>query len=144
MNGNVLACGKTTDGVVVPLQVNSAGKVVVAGNLAWYSTLAAKTADYTVTATDAQAKVFHNTGAAGTVVFTLPAASDGLRVTFIVTVAQILNIKTGTTDTIRVAAAVSTATTGSVQASTIGNTLTLVCLGTQWVAESYVGTWTVA
>ena len=140
----MLAKGLTSGGVTVPLRVDTDGKLVVAGNVAWYSTLSAKTADYTVTATDAQAKVFHNTGAAGTVIFTLPAASAGLRVTFIVTAAQILNIKTGTTDTIRVAASVSTATTGSVQASTIGNTLTLVCIGTQWVAESYVGTWTVA
>lgn len=140
----MLAKGLTSGGVTVPLRVDTDGKLVVAGNVAWYSTLSAKTADYTVTATDAQAKVFHNTGAAGTVIFTLPTASAGLRVTFIVTAAQILNIKTGTTDTIRVAASVSTATTGSVQASTIGNTLTLVCIGTQWVAESYVGTWTVA
>lgn len=140
----MLAKGLTSGGVTVPLRVDTDGKLVVAGNVAWYSTLSAKAADYTVTATDAQAKVFHNTGAAGTVIFTLPTASAGLRVTFIVTAAQILNIKTGTTDTIRVAASVSTATTGSVQASAIGNTLTLVCIGTQWVAESYVGTWTVA
>lgn len=139
-----MAKGLTSGGVTVPLRVDTNGKLMVAGNVAWYSTLAAKTGDYTVTAADAQAKVFHNTGAAGTVIFTLPTASAGLRVTFIVTVAQILRVITGTTDTIRVAAGVSTATTGTVSASTIGNTLTLVCVGTQWVAESYVGTWTVA
>lgn len=139
-----MAKGLTSGGVTVPLRVDTDGKLVVAGNVAWYSTLSAKTADYTVTATDAQAKVFHNTGAAGTVIFTLPTAAAGLRVTFIVTAAQILRIFTGTTDTIRVAASASTATTGYVQASTIGNAITLVCIGTQWVAESYVGTWTVA
>lgn len=101
-----------------------------------------KTGNYTVVVTDS-ARLFTNTGAAGEVDFTLPAAALGLVFEFSITVAQVLKVIANTGDTIRIAASVS-ASAGNISASTIGNCVRLVCIAAnKWVAQSNEGTWTV-
>ncbi len=101
-----------------------------------------KTADYTLLAAD-NLKTIINTGAAGTVVITLPAATVGKQNTFYVSAAQILRAKAAGTDTIQAGASVSIAA-GYVQASAIGSLITLRCLETgKWVASEIIQTWTV-
>lgn len=101
----------------------------------------AKTADYTVVVNDSN-RFFTNTGAAGTVNFTLPTASAGLTYTFYIDASQTLTITAGTSTTIRSGSSV-TASAGNITSNTVGNTVRLVAISsTQWVAESIIGTWT--
>ncbi len=89
---------------------------------------------------------FHsNDGASGNISETLPAASTkGLNHTFYVSAAHELKILCNGSDQIRVGASISTATTGDVKSSTVGNSITIVSLKSGlWVAISTVGTWTV-
>lgn len=89
-------------------------------------------------------KVFTNEGAGSKNYHTLPAARAGLGpYTFVVQDADGMRIVAGAGDTIRIAASVS-AGAGLIECTTIGNTVTLIAINaTEWVAISYVGTWTV-
>ncbi|HMV47617.1 MAG TPA: hypothetical protein PLD20_01035 [Blastocatellia bacterium] len=103
--------------------------------------ISAKTSNYTVVANDSYT-VFTNSGAAGSVNFTLPTASAGLHYTFYVDAAQTLTITAGASTTIRSGASV-TAAAGNITTSTVGNTVRLVAISaTQWIAESLTGSWT--
>lgn len=124
----------------VLLQNNAASTI---GLLMCGRLVSAKTGNYTVLYTDSNA-FFTNTGASGTVVFTLPTASAGLRYTFYIDAAQTLQINAGASTTIRSGASVTSAA-GNVSANTQGNVITLQAISTtQWVAESITGTWTFA
>lgn len=89
-------------------------------------------------------KVFTNEGATAKNYHTLPAARAGLGpYTFVVQDADGMRIVAGAGDTIRIAASESAAA-GLIECTTIGNTVTLIAINaTEWVAVSYVGTWTV-
>jgi hypothetical protein len=102
----------------------------------------AKTADYTVTAVNSNI-FFTNTGAAGTVNFTLPTAVVGLQYTFYIDAAQTLTITAGASTTIRIAGTAS-ASAGNITSNTVGNVITLTAISTtQWVSTSHEGTWTI-
>jgi len=88
-------------------------------------------------------KTFTNEGATGLVTFTLPAASIGRRVEVVVQDVDGVKMLAGTGDTIRLGSTVS-GTAGYAQSTQIGATLKLVCINaTEWVAEFFVGTWSV-
>jgi hypothetical protein len=83
-----------------------------------------------------------NTGATAQVAFNLPTAAYGRKFTFVVSDAYNLRIVADTGDTIRIAGNVTPAA-GYIEASTVGNTVTLVGMdATRWVAISHEGTWT--
>lgn len=88
-------------------------------------------------------KTLTNEGAAAQVVATLPPARAGLSYSFVVQDADGLRVQAGSGDTVRIAASVSAAA-GYAECATIGNAVTFVAInGTEWVATSVVGTWTV-
>lgn len=113
----------------------------------------AKTADYTiVTGTDPSGTLFTNRGAAGTVIFTLPAPSAAIKGVFYsfaaVVAAQTVTVKTATVDTLitfndLTADSVSLQTSGEI----IGGMLRAICDGTSWIVFGDSGaahTYTVA
>ncbi|OQC39624.1 MAG: hypothetical protein BWX64_01613 [Acidobacteria bacterium ADurb.Bin051] len=84
-----------------------------------------------------------NEGATAQNYHTLPTAAVGLCFEFVVADADGIRIVAGADDTIRVAGDVS-ATAGYIQNSTIGGAVRLCAINAvEWVAMSYVGTWTV-
>lgn len=101
------------------------------------------TSPETIAVTDSR-KVITNEGASGSVTYNLPTAAAGLEVIFIVHTAQNMVVTANTSDTIRIAAGVSSAA-GTATNGTIGGVLHLVCLNaTEWFAISSTGTWTLA
>lgn len=105
----------------------------------------ARTADLTLTAAESWIH-YTNTGAAGQVVFTLPAATlaneVGLEYFFTVTAAQNLRVAAAGTDTIQIAGQAATAGGGNVNCATIAGTLRITCTSTgKWTAHAG-GTWT--
>lgn len=107
------------------------------------STVEAKIADYTVTASDS-GKTFTTVGASGTVVFALPAAVVGLKYRFRVGAAQELRIDPDGTEVI---ALPSTGVAGAagkyLTANADGETVEIECTkaGT-WSVFGFTGTWT--
>lgn len=102
-----------------------------------------KTADYTVTAADS-GRTFSTAGAAGTVVFAMPAAVPGLRYRFYVGAAQELRIDPNGTETAGLpSTGVQQAAGAYLTANAAGETLDLQCVvaGT-WSPFGYSGTWT--
>ena len=106
-------------------------------------TVLPKTAGYALLSTDS-GKVLTNTAAAGTVIFTLPAATLGLTYSFSVEAAFILEILAVGTDVLRIGATTSAAA-GNLQSSVVGSTLVLVCTRAGfWTTMGGIsGTWTV-
>lgn len=101
----------------------------------------AKTGNYTVLSTDTETH-FDNTGAAGTVNFTLPTAVAGYQYTFYVSAAQTLTVTAVGSDTIRNAGTVSAAA-GNITSNTIGSTLRLYApAALKWIITTITGTWT--
>jgi len=96
-----------------------------------------------IIALDECGKRFTNTGATAQVGHTLPPARAGLvPITFIVTDADGIRILAAAGDKIRIAATES-AVAGYIEATTIGNTVTLVPVDdTTWYAIAHEGTWT--
>jgi hypothetical protein len=93
----------------------------------------AKTADYTVKATESGA-IFTTTGASGAVNFTLPAKAAGLIYTFINTVGQNMVITPDAVDTIvTFNDAAADTVTFSTAGNLIGAMVTVVCDGTKWI-----------
>lgn len=104
--------------------------------------VAAKTASTNVA--DAESgKLFNNTGAGAEVPFTLPTAVAGLTYTFVVSDADGIKVTAAAGDTIRLGTTVSKAA-GYVSAAAIGSTLKITAINaTEWIAEYWVGEWTV-
>lgn len=107
------------------------------------STVEAKTADYTVTLADV-GKTFTTVGAAGTVVFSMPAATVGQKYRFRVGAAQELRIDPNGTEVI---ALPSTGVAGAagkyLTANADGETVDIECTKAgQWSVFGYTGTWT--
>jgi hypothetical protein len=107
-------------------------------------TILNKTANYTVTADDLSfgGAVLANSGASGAVVFALPAAQPGMRLTATVIAAQALTLDLPATDTIRALATAGQTFT----ADAAGETLQLVCVvANVWESVGAAdGTWTAA
>jgi len=137
-NGNLVGIAlqaATADGDVIevlPLGQGGSGSVVEA-----------KTADYTVLAAD-NGKTFTTVGAAGTVVFAMPAAVVGMKYRFRVGAAQELRIDPNGTEVI---ALPSTGVAGAagkyLTANADGETVELECTKAgQWSVFGFTGTWT--
>ena len=104
--------------------------------------LIVKATSYTLLPSDS-GTIFTNEGASALVTFTLPTALAGLRYSFIIQDVDGIQVDAATGDTIRIGASVS-AGAGNINATTIGNTVTLVAINaTEWIALSREGTWTV-
>lgn len=129
----------TADGdIIEALPLSSA----TAGFQASALTVTAKTADYTVTTGDT-GKAFTNTGAAGTIVFSMPAATVGLRYTFGVGAAQALRIDPNGSETVSLPSTGVPGAAGKyLGCSTVGCTVNLVCLvAGNWNVVGHTGTW---
>lgn len=109
----------------------------------------AHTANYTVTTADA-GKIFSNTGAAGEVDFTLPAATVGLQYQFALAAAQTTKILPNGTDQIGTLSTSTVPATGVMNtaghgfsANAVGATAWLLCVKAgQWSVVSSAGNWT--
>lgn len=102
----------------------------------------AKTSNYPLVALTDCGMDFTNDGASGEVDFTLPTWASGLCFRFYVTTAQILKIIAPASNTIRIAASVSSAA-GNINSNTVGNVVELVAVKSNvWLAISSLGTWT--
>ena len=102
-----------------------------------------KTADYTISASDS-GKTFDSTGAAGTIVGSLPAATPGLHFYFRVGAAQEHRLDPNGTETISLpSTGVAGAAGKYLSADAAGETVHLRCVkaGT-WSVFGYTGTWT--
>ena len=112
------------------------------GSFGFARAVTAKTSNYTVLNTDT-GTTFTNTGAAGTVNFTLPTAAAGLWYTFYRDADFTVQATAAASTTIRVAGSVS-ASAGNVTLDAVGSSVTLIAISTtQWIAFSSTGTLTV-
>lgn len=103
----------------------------------------AKTANYSVTSGDTGID-FVNTGAAGTVIFTLPTGVTNVVFGFLVDAAHTVEVLAGGTDTITL---IDTATSagGNLQSATPGNYIRISCYKSgAWIATSALGNWVTA
>ena len=106
----------------------------------------AKTADHTATTAE-NGTLFHNTGASGTVVISLPAATVGLRYRGHVRAAFALRFDPNGSEIIANATAGSADGTAGqyTGSSTVGASIELVCLTAgRWEVQSVKGTWVLA
>lgn len=103
----------------------------------------AKATNYTVTTAE-NGTGFTNTGAAGAVVFAMPAAVPGLRYYFRVSVAQELRIDPNGTETISLPSTGVPGAAGKyLTADAIGETVQLICAVVgSWSVFGHTGTWT--
>lgn len=102
-----------------------------------------KTADFTVLAGQ-NGSVFSTKGAAGTVVFALPAAVVGLRYSFYVGATQELRVDPNGSEVMQLPSSGANQTGGAyLTANAIGETLSIACFETGvWSVVASVGTWT--
>lgn len=102
-------------------------------------TVSAKTANYSVSASNDIAKVFSNEGASDLVRFTLPAASSGLNFKFVVAAAEYITLEVASGDGIWVG---GTQYGVGVRSNTQYSEIEIVAInGTQWVVSEQEGTW---
>lgn len=122
-----------------PLQTVSANTLNGMGE----RTVEAKTANYTVTVND-NGKTFTNEGAAGAVVFALPAATVGLWYNFVVMATQQLRIDPNGTETIGLPGTGVQQSAGAyVWADAAGERVAIECVKAgQWSVRDALGTWT--
>lgn len=106
-------------------------------------TVAAKTANYTVTTNDV-GKTFTNDGAAAAITFALPAAAVGLWYRFKVKVAQELRIDPNGTETLALPSTGAQGAAGKyLTADAIGEGCEIECVKAGvWEVNYYTGTWT--
>ena len=107
-------------------------------------TVAAKTADYTVVANTDNGITFTTEGAAGTVVFALPAATVGQWYRFKVMAVQELRIDPNGTETIALPSTGAQQAAGAyLTANAVGEGCEIECVKAGvWEVNSYTGTWT--
>lgn len=83
-----------------------------------------------------------NKGASGAVVFALPPATVGAKVTAVVLAAQALRLDPHLTETVALPTGVQQAAGKYIGNSTIGSTITLVCITPgSWDVTGSAGTW---
>ena len=99
----------------------------------------AKTSDFTILETQTDS-IFTNTGASGTVVFTLPSVkiSHGVTFRFHAFAAQIIRALPRTGEAVNLAGS-AVVTKYLNLAGVIGNYVDLYCDGTQWLVTNYSG-----
>jgi hypothetical protein len=102
----------------------------------------ARTTDFSPSA-DQVGLAFHNNGAGGPVVATLPAATVGLWYRFVVHEAQSFQLQADGTDVLYVGASASSAG-GTVTSSTVGSELLLSCTRAGRWTSLAVGVWVAA
>lgn len=140
-NGTVYAANVVSPGTVSGVTVaattfNQGGgqTVLAAGTASFFSyvtfseRIQAKTSNTTLTSADRHS-IFVNTGAAGAVTNTLPAAATGIGYVMAITVAQQFAFKAAGSDVIQYGGNVSGAA-GTISANTIGMTVEIVCVKT--------------
>lgn len=95
--------------------------------------------------TTSQVGALVNNGAASSEVgFVLPVSAPGMKFTFMCTAAAGIRIKGSGAEQIQITTSTSTATTGYVENTAAGSSLTLACaVAGKWMATSAEGTWTV-
>jgi hypothetical protein len=88
-------------------------------------------------------RVLSNAGAAGAITMTLPPAMEGLEFTFLVAATQQLRIDPNGTDTISQPSSGVPGSAGKyLWADAIGESIRVICRGTNWFAVGAHGTWT--
>jgi hypothetical protein len=104
----------------------------------------AKTANYLIQdAVNDRGKVFTNEGAAGTITFTLPAATKNRHYKIGVTDAFNVIVAAGAGDTINMNAVISSVA-GNINSSTVGSFVHIYCLSAgKWTVGSLMGTWSI-
>lgn len=119
--------------------LQSLGLVSATGHLQPVARVVAKTADYAVLAADGSNTTFTNRGAAGTVIFTLPAAAPllaGFRFRFKGHADQTITVAAAVADTL---VALNDVAADSLSLSTagqkIGGEIEAFCDGTSWFAS---------
>ncbi len=107
------------------------------------NTVAVKTADYTILATENKT-IFTNEGDAGVQVLSLPAATVGLEFEFHLMAAQEMRIDPSGTETIALPSSGAQGAAGKyLSADAVGEWVRLKCLKAgQWQVVGYAGTWT--
>lgn len=103
----------------------------------------AHTANDTLTASESG--TWHtNTGASGTITFSLPVATVGLRYGFALGAAQQLRVDPNGTETVSLPSTGVPSSAGAyIVADAIGENVEIVCLiAGNWSVRSYTGTWT--
>ena len=137
--------GKTVSSAVEAHYKDSAGNEVqlTSGGVSSIGyTVTAKTADYTVKATECKNNVcFANTGTTGVVTFTLPAGVAGYRVQFLVTDTDGIRIDPPAGVSMRLLGTTTTAAK-YIQSSETGTFIDFVFDGTYWTVVNIVGGWT--
>lgn len=139
-----------TDGsVYTDFQTDSSGnltitptgtKVTIAKPVLTTVLVSAKTTTTSPTSTDS-GTLYTNEGATSEVTFNLPTAVAGLAYTFYVQDTDGLKIVANTGDTIRIGGVVS-ASAGYAESLVVGSSLTLTAINaTEWVATSFIGSW---
>ena len=104
-------------------------------------TLTAKTSSYTVTAANCNgSNIYTNNGAGAEITFTLPSGSAGYMVTFMVTDAQYLKVLAVGAQKFRFLATL-TAAGGYIRSDTVGDNVTLIHDGDNWVIQNISGSW---
>lgn len=137
--GNIPAKATLTQGAGITI-TNGAHSITIAASGGGNKTVTAKTGNYSVLSGDAGV-VFTNTGAAGTVIFTLPTAASGLNYTFYVDAVHVVEVLAGASTTIQLGGSISSSA-GNFQAGTSGYCVTVVAISTtQWVATAITGNW---
>jgi hypothetical protein len=106
-------------------------------------TVEAKTANYTVVADTDNGKTFTNEGAAGALVFALPAATVGQWFRFVVKAQQELRLDPNGTETISLANGTQQAAGKYISADAVGERISIECVTAgKWETSEAVGTWT--
>jgi hypothetical protein len=101
-----------------------------------------KSANHTVLASET-GTYFTNTGATGTITFTLPAATVGLHYTFKVRAVQQLRVDPSGSETLESTSSVEQAAGAYLWADAKGEFIHLICLETgKWAMHNSSGTWT--
>lgn len=107
-------------------------------------TVLAKAASPVTVAVGESRALYTNEGSGGSITFNLPAAAANLEYLFFVQAAHNVVVDAAGTNTIRIAAGVSSAG-GTATNGTVGGVLHLVAINaTEWVALSSTGTWALA
>lgn len=125
------------------LSLGYGGQTVYAAKFTSLAPVVPNTGTATPATTDS-GTVYSNEGDGDGSAITLPTAIAGLQFTAVVQAAQTVTITAAAGDTIRIASE-ATPAAGNISCNTVGNAITLVAINaTEWVAISYVGTWTVS
>lgn len=136
-NGNILALWNRLAGRQQTAEIDATtnGLIVRAFQSFIATATSARTANYTVGsfATDVIGTIFTNRGAAGPVIFTLPAPTAGQYYFFAGVVAQTMTITAGSAIAVTINNAAATSISFSTAGQQIGSFAVAIADGTQWL-----------